>query len=437
MSGPSIAALAILIGAYVLLALEAIAEAGVVSLSRSRARLLLSRAPEDPTRERLQRITQNRERALGSFAVGRTIAVVTSLAAAEYLLIREQGFSWEVVVGTAVVGFLVAGLTQAVPRRLAQSSPEGYGLMFARTMDALDTLFLIPAVVLEAPARLVSRFRKGRDEHAPEPTELEVLLEEGEEEIEEDEREMIRRVVEIGDTAVREAMVPRPDIVAVEVELTARQAAQVAVDNGYSRVPVSEGSIDNIVGVLYAKDALATLLAGQETPVRELMRTPLLVPETKLLDELLAEFRALRVHMAIVLDEYGGTAGIVTLEDLLEEVVGEIEDEYDRFTASPVYQVSDTEAILDGRADSESLTELFGYRFEDEDFDTVGGFVFDRLGKIPEPGDEVRVDGLVLTVVRMDGRRIARVRAQAVTLSAGETSSPAVEAVEQGQSRTG
>ena len=412
MSGPSLWALAILIVAYVLLALESIAEAGVVSLSRSRARLLLSRDPEDPKRQRLERITQQRERALGSFAVGRTLAMVISLAAAEYLVIREVGFGWEAVVATGVVGFLVAGLTQAVPRRLAQSSPEGYGLMFARTMDALDTLFLVPAFMLEAPAGLVSRFRKGRDRHAPQPTELEVLLEEGTEEIEEAERAMIRRVVEIGDTPVREAMVPRPDIVAVEVGLSVREAAQVAVDNGYSRVPVFEGSVDNIVGVLYAKDALARLLAGEESPVRELMRSPLLIPETKLLDDLLAEFRALRVHMAIVLDEYGGTAGIVTIEDVLEEIVGEIEDEYDRFTASPVYQVSDTEAILDGRADSETLTELFGYRFADADFDTVGGFVFDRLGKIPEAGDEVRVDGLLLTVVRMDGRRIARVRAQ-------------------------
>ena len=425
MSGESIAALVILLAAYLLLALEAIAEAGVVSLSRSRARLLHSRDPDDPRRQRLQRITQNRERALGSYAVGRTLAVVTGLAAAEYLLIRERGFSWEVVVATAVVGVVVAGLTQAVPRRLAQSSPEGYGLAFARTMDALDTLFLGPAFVLEAPAMLFSRFRQGRDEHAPEPTELEVLLEQGEEEIEEDEREMIRRVVEIRDTPAREVMVPRPDIVAVDVELTARDAVQVAVDRGYSRVPVWEGGIDNIVGVLYAKDALATLLAGRETPVRQLMRPPLLVPETKLLDELLAEFKALRVHMAIVLDEYGGTAGIVTIEDLLEEIVGEIEDEYDRYTAAPVYRVSDTEAILDGRADRDALTEQFGYRFQDDDPDTVGGFVFDRLGKIPAAGDEVHVPGLVLTVVRMDGRRIARIRARAMSETAGNGAPPA------------
>ena len=425
MSEQSAVALIILVLAYVLLLLEAIAEAGVVSLSRSRARLLLSRDAADPRRQRLQRITQQRERALGSYAVGRTVAVVTGVAAAEYLLIREQGFSWQVVVATAGVAVVVAGMTQAVPRRLAQSSPEGYGLMFARTMDALDTLFLVAAMVLEAPAVLVSRFRKGRDEHAPEPTELEVLLEAGEGEIEEDEREMIRRVVEIGDTPVREAMVPRPDMVAVDVTLSTQEAAQVAVDHGYSRVPVWEGSIDNVVGVLYAKDALATLLAGQERPLRDLMRPPLLVPESKLLDELLAEFKALRVHIAIVLDEYGGTAGIVTIEDLIEEIVGEIEDEYDRFTASPVYRISDTEALLDGRAQSATLTELFGYRFEAEDFDTVGGFVFERLGKIPEAGDEVRVDGLVLTVTRMDGRRIARIRARALTESAAAAAAEA------------
>ena len=414
MSGGSVVALVILLLAFGLLALEAIAEAGVVGLSRSRARLLLSRDPGDPRRQRLQRITQNRESALGSFAVGRTLAVMTGLGAAEYIVIREAGFSWEAVTLTGVVAAVTAGLTQAVPRRLAQSSPEGYGLFFARTMDALDSVFLIPATILEAPAVLVSRFRAGQDEHAPEPTELEVLLEEGEEEIEEEERAMIRRVVEIGDTAVREAMVPRPDVVAVGADLSARGAAQVAVDHGYSRVPVYEGGIDNIIGVLYAKDALATLLAGQEPPVRDLMRKPLLVPETKLIDELLAEFRALRVHMAIVLDEYGGTAGIVTIEDLLEEIVGEIEDEYDRYTASPVVRVSEREAILAGGAPTASLSELFGYRVEGEDLDTIAGFVVDRLGKIPVAGDEVRVNGLLLTVLRMEGRRIERVRARQI-----------------------
>ena len=237
-----------------------------------------------------------------------------------------------------------------------------------------------------------------------------MLLEQGEEEIEEGEREMIRRVVEIGDTAVREAMVPRPDIVAVDVALTARRPRRWRSTHGYSRVPVWEGGIDNIVGVLYAKDALATLLAGHETPVRELMRPPLLVPESKLLDELLAEFKALRVHMAIVLDEYGGTAGIVTIEDLIEEIVGRSRtsttaSRWRRCTASRTRRrarrprpprLADRPLRLPLRRGRPGHGRRLRLR---------------RLGKIPASGDEVRVEGLVLTVVRLDGRRIARVRA--------------------------
>lgn len=411
MSGASIVALVVLIVAFALLLVEAIAEVGVISLSRSRAHLLLSHQPDDTNTQRLHRIIQNRERALGSFAVGRTLAVVTGVAAAVFLIGQERGFSWESVLLTGVVAFAVTALVEAVPRRLAGMSPEGFGLAVARTMDALDTLFLAPALLLEAPALLYTRLRALQPAHVPQPTELELLLEQQDGRgIEEEEREMIRRVIEIGDTNVREAMIPRPDIVAVDIDSPLRDAAQIAVDRGFSRVPVYEGSVDNIVGILYAKDVLAELLAGRDLALSDLMRAPLLVPESKLIDELLSEFRSARVHIAIVLDEYGGTAGLVTIEDLLEEIVGEIEDEYDHDTASPVVRISESEAVLDGRASTDNLEELFGYRVEGEDFDTIGGFVFDRLGKIPEAGDEVKVDRIHLVVLRMEGRRIARVR---------------------------
>jgi CBS domain containing-hemolysin-like protein len=412
----------ILIAAFALLVVEAIAEVGVISLSRSRAQRLLSRQPDSRDAQRLSQITQNRERALGSFAVGRTTAVVTGLTSAIFLVNRELGFSWEAVVATGLVGFLVIAVVQAVPRRLAGRSPEAFALLFARTMDALDSLFLIPAAMVESPAALITRLRTAQVEHAPEPTELEAILEqENGAGIEPEEREMIQRVIDIGDTAVHEAMVPRPDIVAVEVTSALTDAAQVAVDRGVSRVPVYEGSIDNIIGVLYAKDALAQLLGDTEITLRDLMRPPMLVPESKLIDELLAEFRTRRVHIAIVLDEYGGTAGLVTIEDLLEEIVGEIEDEFDRATGSEVMRLSDTEAILDGRASTDILNDLFGHRIESEDFDTVGGLVFDRLGKIPQVGDELQVDRIHLTVLRMEGRRIARVRARCEALSDSAT----------------
>ena len=415
MTTGSVVALVILIASTGLLVLEAIAEAGLISLSRSRARLLASREAGNRRAERLQVITQNRERALGSFAVGRTLAVGTGFAAALYIIINELGFSWEAIVGTAVVGTLVAALIQAVPRRLAVTSPEGFGMLFVPAMDAFDTLFLVPAAILEAPAALVSRVRSAQTEHAPEPTELEVLLEHQESGgIEEDEREMIRGVIEIGERMVREVMVPRPDIAAVAVEMPMDEAAKVAVERGFSRLPVYEESIDNVIGVLYARDVLADLLAEGSASVRELMRDPVLVPESKLIDDLLRELRRARVHIAIVLDEYGGTAGIVTIEDMLEEIVGEIEDEFDHYNGPPVIRIAEDEALLDGRAPLSTLDELFGYRPEEGDHDTVGGYVFDLLGKIPEEGDEVRLNGLSIAVARMEGRRIARLKARRV-----------------------
>ena len=413
MTTGSIIALLILIAAAALLVVETIAEAGVINLSRSRARLLASRDPEDHKAERLNWIVQNRERTQGSFAVGRTMAVVTGLSAGLYILIAETGFDWETVVGTAAVGFVVIGVVQAIPRRMAAISPEGFGLVFVRMMDALDSLFILPSRAMESPALLVARFRPVENGHTPDPSDIEMLLEEGEGgELEDQEREIIRRVIEIGETTVREAMVPRPDIVALEIETTPSDAAQLVVEHGLSRLPVYEENIDNIVGILYAKDVLADLQAGRESSVRSLIRTPLLVPEAKLLDELLAEFRALRVHMAIVLDEYGGTAGLVTIEDVLEEIVGEIEDEYDRFSAAPIVRLGEREAIVDGRAPLDSLEELFGETLEDGESETVGGYVFDRLGKIPEVGDTVVSGALQLEVTRMAGRRISRVRAR-------------------------
>ena len=225
-------------------------------------------------------------------------------------------------------------------------------------------------------------------------------------------REIIRRVFEIGETTVREAMIPRPDIVSVPLDTPLTGAAKVCVDRGFSRIPVYEGSIDNIIGVLYAKDTLAELLAGRDTSLREIMRQPLLVPGSKRIDELLTELRTSRVHIAIVLDEYGGTAGLVTIEDLIEEIVGEIEDEYDPYGGAQIIRISDDEVIMDGRTSTDCLDDLFGYRLEDEEFDTIGGFIFDRLGKIPEPGDEVEVASIHLSVLRMQGRRIDRVRAR-------------------------
>lgn len=413
MSDGAIAALAVLLASVLVLVLAAIAEAGVISLSRSRARLLASRQPDNPRAARLQEITRQRERALGSVAVGRTLAVGTGFTAAFAIVAMEIGDGWTELVATGAIAVLSAALIQAVPRRLAATWPEAFAMFFVPIIDLFDAAFLLPAALLESPARLFTGLRAGQTELAPAPTDLELVLESGQEAIEEAEREMIRGVMSIGERTVREAMTPRPDITAVQRDAAAEETLDLMLAKGYSRIPVYDDTIDHVTGIVYAKDVIAALRKageGEEVRLASVRRDPMLVPESKLIDDLLREFRRSRTHMAIVLDEYGGTAGLITLEDLVEEIVGEIADEHDAAAPNEVTRLADGALLLGGRAPLSSL-EALGLRLEPVEFDTVAGWVFDRLGKIPDVGDRIERDGIAVVVQKMNGHRIAEMRA--------------------------
>ena len=224
---------------------------------------------------------------------------------------------------------------------------------------------------------------------------------------------MINAVIELGDRRLHEVMVPRIAIVSMAGSSTFDEAIDLFVTEGHSRVPVYETSNDEIVGILYAKDLLPFLKTDSvdRPALRSLLRTPVFVPESMSIDDLLHEFQRRKVHIAIVLDEYGGTAGLVTIEDLLEEIVGEIQDEYDA-EEPMIERLSEDEVRVDGRAAVDDLGELFGTEvpLEDEDeYDTVGGLIYHRIGGVPKPGDQVSLDGLTLTVEKTDGRRVSKV----------------------------
>ena len=224
---------------------------------------------------------------------------------------------------------------------------------------------------------------------------------------------MIHAVIELGDQRIHEVMVPRIAMVSLPASATMEEAIDTVIEEGHSRVPVYDKTIDEIIGILYAKDLLPFLKgsADERPSLRSILRTPVFVPESMSVDDLLHEFQRRKVHLAVVLDEYGGTAGLVTIEDLLEEIVGEIQDEYDE-EEPMIVQLSDDEARVDGRADVDDLGELFDVELslEDEDeYDTVGGLVYHRIGGVPKPGDQVKVDGLTLTVETTDGRRVGKV----------------------------
>lgn len=228
--------------------------------------------------------------------------------------------------------------------------------------------------------------------------------------IESDERAMISGILQLDRTLTREIMVPRIDVVAVEVETPLRDTLDVMIQGAHSRLPVYEESIDHIVGVLYAKDVLRLLRDGKmEVSLRELMRPAYFVPETKRVDELLQELQCNKVHMAIVVDEFGGTAGIVTIEDVLEEIVGEIQDEYDTSEEPLIEQVSEKEGIFNARATIGDVNEALALDLPDES-NTLGGLVYQRLEKLPKVGDQVRVGDVTVEVLSVIGRRIKKVR---------------------------
>ena len=256
-----------------------------------------------------------------------------------------------------------------------------------------------------------SRLFRGRSRALTEK-ELQDAINSSEEEgiLNESEGDMLQSIFEFGDTIVREVMVPRTDMVCCPADAPLSDFLELIIRSGHSRVPLFEGSTDKIVGVVYAKDLLRNWGANDETlTLTEVMRTPYFIPETKRIDDLLKDFRTRRVHMAIAVDEYGGTSGLITIEDLLEEIVGDIQDEYD--LEIPWLQPQDDGTLLvDARANVEELEEYYDIEIPREKFDTVGGYLFHLLGNVPKKGEKVSDNGLILMVEESDERKIEKVR---------------------------
>ena len=220
--------------------------------------------------------------------------------------------------------------------------------------------------------------------------------------------EMITNVIELGDRVVRQVMTPRPDMVAVSAETPLRVALRTAHAHGMSRLPVYDGDLDNVIGVIHVRDGLAELLEPNQTAdLRSLVREPLFVPDSKYVDRLLREMQADNLHMAIVVNEYGDTAGLVTIEDLLEEIVGEIEDEYD-VPDVPIVSIEPGHVIVDASLPIENLNDELGLALPADGVDTVGGLAFSAFGRVPAVGESVDVDGAVLRVHAVKDTRITR-----------------------------
>jgi putative hemolysin len=402
--------LLLLTAALVLLALVTAAEAAVAFSHRARPRLLPEKGPfrsESVT----DYLRENRE-VHASLALARSLALIGSTAIVVYLVLREAGHNWATLTVTFIATLVGLALIQALPRMAVSANPQRWAVHLW-PLVAVVRLVLRPVVaLLDLPAHLLLRSPSSAENPGHDAEELLSLAEmkNGAGTMDAEERQMIRGIMALEETTAREIMVPRTDIVAVPSDASFDEVARIIVEQGYSRIPVFENTIDNIIGVVYAREVLGHLTNGGRRPtVKSMARPAYFVPESKRVDELLTEMRRNKLSIAIVVDEYGGTAGLVTVEDLLEEIVGEIADEFDRDEES-IHRISDNEAILDARVGVDELEELFGVKVEEGDFDSVGGFILSHLGKMPTAGEEVRVDGLVVRILAVSGRRIKRVR---------------------------
>ncbi len=398
----------------ILAAFFAAAEAALVSISRLRARAIAERKVRGA--QNLVPIVEDKNRFLTSILVGNTIVLLAGSSLATYAAI-ELGLPGAAVLSTVVMTAVFLLFGEIIPKTIATGDSERWALRLA-----LPTLYV--SFVLAPIARtfqvltdvLLRLFRIKHGQH-PYVTEEDIraLVNVGAEQhvIEERERELIHSVMEFGDTIVREVMKPRPEMVAVPLDDSPRRVLDVVIAEGYSKLPVYQESKDDIVGVIHDRELLIALANGSlaHTSVRLLMRPAVHVPETKKIADLLREMQRDKFSLAIVVDEYGGTAGLVTMEDLLEEIVGEIRDEHDADEQEPIALVSDTEAVVEAGVNVEDVNAKLGTELPTEDFETIGGYTVGLFGRLPNEGEEVDANEHTrLRVERKHGRRILTVR---------------------------
>ena len=423
-----IAAIVFLIILTILEGFFVAAEIALVSIRRSRVEQLVDEGR--PGARRVRRLLDDPGRFLAVSQLGLTVigflaSAFAAVSLADGLAESLAGAGMDrgtanfvaLVLVTVILALFTIVFAELVPKSLALANNERFALVLSGPLDYLGRVLAPLVAFLTAITRWVTRLFGAEVTSEAQITaeELRLIVERGGEQgiLEAEEEQMINAVIELGDRRLHEVMVPRTAIVAMEATATFDQAIDTVIDEGHSRVPVYETSVDEVIGILYAKDLLPFLKSTVDEPpdLRTLLRTPVFVPESMSIDDLLHEFQRRKVHIAIVLDEYGGTAGLVTIEDLLEEIVGEIQDEYD--AEEPlVEQLGDDRARVDGRASVDDLLDLWDLKFQledDDEYDTVGGLVYHRIGGVPSPGDEVHVDGLRLTVETTDGRRVGKV----------------------------
>ena len=403
-----------------LLGFCSLAEAALVRVDAVRARQLAGETGR--AGRRLAWLVEHRQEVLTSLVLVINVSIIAISAYTTDITIGLSGGSerWVPLTSVVMIGVILL-LCELTPKTYAMSRAESVALAAAPLLALLHLAMGPPERALHRLAvgfiRYLVRPLIGGEAAPARPLysdeEVLALVSRGEAEgdIEEEEKEMIHGVIEFSDKVAREVMTPRTDMVCVPAEASLLEAARLSEETGYSRLPVYAGSVDHIIGIVYAKDMVAALERGAgETTAAEIARKPApVVPESKNVSEVLRLMQRNRLHQVVVIDEYGGTAGLVTIEDLLEEIFGEIRDEYD-VEAEPIREISEDEVVVDARVSVDELEDRFGVELPEGEFDSVGGFILDRLGRLPAAGERVSWENLDFAVEAVSENRILRVR---------------------------
>jgi CBS domain containing-hemolysin-like protein len=375
---------------------------------------LLELGSDDPTQleETITFLEKPQLRATLRFLVAMTHILLAACvwAISSSLLINP---SLGAIMGILVVFLLFILILEFTTERIPLKKPESWALRLTSVGRFLNVVFspITKALVwLQGTNHQTQRSLGSVTED-----ELKTWVEMGEPEgdLEPDERKMIYSIFQFGETLCREIMVPRMEVLALEVKTPLNQAINALIDSGHSRVPVYDDEIDNVLGMLYAKDLLKIHgNTNEKGSIKKFLRKAYFVPESKKVDELLAEMQANGIHIAVVVDEYGGMAGLVTLEDIVEEIVGEIRDEYDQSEELLVQKISEDEVLFKGRVSLDDFNDAIETHLDPDMTDTLGGYFYSELGRVPAEGDRLDVEGWILTVEEVRGRRVGRIRAQ-------------------------
>lgn len=396
----------------IVVAASAAAETALTSLNRIRLRNLAEEG--DKRAQRIVKLHARPQSYLTTILVMSNVAVITASTLATIIAV-DVSFNGAEILSTILLSLVVLIFCEITPKNAALQAPERWAYWLIGPVEAAIVV-LTPLVraLSWITSHLIARVfgRQARRHPSVTESELRMMVEVSGEEgvLEEEASEMIDNVFELAETSVREVMVPRVDMVTIDADATVEEATRLILQGGQSRVPMYEEDSDDIIGVLYAKDLLRSYASNQRpASVRALARPAFFVPESKRLDDLLREMREQRVHMAIVVDEYGAPAGLVTIEDLVEEVIGDIKDEYD-VEEQAVEKVGENEFIIDPTISLDEFQEEVGRELPEESYDRVGGFVYAQLDKIPTVGDTFRFKDMAFTVLSTKGRRITKIK---------------------------